>query len=102
MMKAIQRLIEVMMEKYGIYVPMSEIGYETVFLYKEEIDEQLVPAVIIDHLEGSIETESASYIDENGDKHLVISVETDSVDSYEVWLINGEVVQKFLDKEEQE
>ena len=33
-----------MMEKYGIYVPISEVGYGTIFLYKEEIDEQLVPA----------------------------------------------------------
>lgn len=30
------------MEKYGIYVPLSEVGYETVFLYKEEMDEQKV------------------------------------------------------------
>lgn len=91
-MKAIQRLTEVMMEKYGIYVPISEIGYETVLLYKEEIDEQLVPTDKIDHLEAPIETGSASYIDENGDEHLVILVETGSVEPYEVWLINGELV----------
>lgn len=91
-MKAFNRLGEVMMEKYGIYVPLSEVGYETVFLYKEEIDEQLVPAGVVDHLEGPIETESASYIDGNGDEHLVILVETGCVEPYEVWLLNGEVI----------
>ncbi|ATP39002.1 hypothetical protein CSE16_02620 [Solibacillus sp. R5-41] len=71
-MNAFKRLAEVMMEKYGIYVPLSEVGYETVFLYKEEMDEQLVPAGVVDYLEGPMETESASYIDENEDKHLMI------------------------------
>ncbi|ATP39004.1 hypothetical protein CSE16_02630 [Solibacillus sp. R5-41] len=91
-MNAFKRLAEVMLEKYDFYVPLSEVGYETVFLYKEEMDEQLVPARVVDHLEGPIETESASYIDENGDEHLVILVETGSVDPYEVWLLNGEVI----------
>ena len=50
-MNAFKRLPEVMLEKYGIYVPLSEVGYETVFLYKEKIDEKLEPAGIVDHLE---------------------------------------------------
>lgn len=91
-MNAFKRLAEVMLEKYGISVPLSEVGIESVILYKEEFDENIVPAVIIDHLEGPIETESASYIDEKGDEHLVILVETNSVDPYEVWLLNGEVI----------
>lgn len=85
------------MKKYGIYVPLSEVGYETVYLYKEEIDEQFVPPSVIDHLEGLITTESASFIDKNGDDHLVILVETGAVEPYEVWLVNGEVIPNFLE-----
>ena len=70
-MKAIQKLMEGMMDKYGIYVPLSEIGYESHLLYKEEIDEQLVPAVVLEHLEGPLETESASYTDQDGTEYLV-------------------------------
>ena len=88
------------MEKYSIYVPISEIGYETVLLYKEEIDEKLVPAEVVDHLEGPIETESASYIDTNGDEHLVILVETGSLEPYEVWLINGELIPNVFGSED--
>ena len=91
-MNAFKRLAEVVLEKYGIYVPLSEVGYETVFLYKEEMDEQLVPAGVVVHLEVPIETESASYNDENGDEYFVMLVETGCVDPYEVWLLNGEVI----------
>lgn len=30
------------MEKYGVGVSLNEVGYEKVFLYKEEMDEHLV------------------------------------------------------------
>ena len=91
-MKAFKRLSEVMLEKYGIHVPISEVGMESIILYKEEFDEKLVPVGVVDHLEGPIETESASYIDGNGNEHLVILVEIGCVDPYEVWLLNGEVI----------
>jgi len=99
-MNAFKRLAEVMLKKYGISVPLSEVGMESVTLFKEEFDEDLVPAVVIDHLEGPIETESASYTDENGDEYLVILVETGSVDPYEVWLLNGEVISSKCGRED--
>ncbi|WP_016995601.1 hypothetical protein [Lysinibacillus boronitolerans] len=99
-MNAFKRLAEVMLEKYGISVPLSEVGMESVTLFKEEFDENLVPAGVIDHLEGPIETESASYTDGNGDEYLVILVETDSVDPYEVRLLNGEVISSEYGRED--
>lgn len=91
-MNAFKRLSEVMLEKYGIHGSIGEVGMESISLFKEEFDEQLVPARFIDHLEGLIEAESASYIDENGDEYLIILVEIGCVDPYEVWLLNGEVI----------
>lgn len=99
-MNAFKRLAEVMLEKYGISVPPSEVGMESVILFKEEFDENLVPAGVVDHLEGPIETESASYIDDKGDEYLVILVETNSVDPYEVWLLNGELISNEFGREE--
>ena len=95
-MRAIQRLMEGMMDKYGIYVPLSEIGYESHLLYKEEIDEQLVPAVVLEYLAGPLETESASYTDHVGTEYLVILVEMDQPEPYEVWLVDDEVQRDFL------
>ena len=90
-MNTITRISEVLFQKYGYYVPLAEIGYESHLFYKEEIDEQLVPMNIIEHLEGPILTESASYTDSVGNYYLVIQVETGAVDPYEVWLVNHEV-----------
>lgn len=95
-MNTIIRISEVLFQKYGLYVPLAEIGYESYLFYKEEIDEQLVPASIIEHLEDPILTESASYTDIEGNYYLVIQVETGTVEPYEVWLVNDEVKHDFL------
>lgn len=95
-MNTIIRISEVLFQKYGFYVPLVEIGYESHIFYKEEIDEQLVPASVIEHLEEPILTESASYIDLEGNDYLVIQVETGAAEPYEVWLVNDEVVHDFV------
>lgn len=94
-MNTIIRISEVLFEKYGYYVPLAHIGYESHTFYKEEIDEQLVPASIIEHLEEPIATESASYTDIEGNDYLVIQVETGTEKPYEVWLVNNEVQLDF-------
>ncbi|WP_312505954.1 hypothetical protein [Lysinibacillus sp.] len=101
-MNTIIRISEVLFQKYGFYVPLVEIGYESYTFYKEEIDEALVPASVIEHLEEPILTESASYIDLEGNYYLVIQVETGAVEPYEVWLVNDEVVPHFAKQEEEE
>ena len=96
-MNTIIRISEVLFQKYGYYVPLKEIGYESHTFYREEIDEDLVPASVLERLEEPIQTESASYTDAKGDYYLVIQVETGNVTPYEVWLVNGEVVPNFLE-----
>lgn len=46
-MNTIIRITEVLFQKYGYYVPLEEIGYESHLFYKEEIDEELVPTSVI-------------------------------------------------------
>ena len=101
-MNTILRISEVLFQKYGYYVPISQIGYESHSFYKEEIDENLVPPFVLEHLEEPFQTESASYTDAKGDYYLVIQVETDQLEPYEVWVVNEEIVPNFAKQEEQE
>ncbi|AWE06342.1 hypothetical protein DCE79_02605 [Lysinibacillus sp. 2017] len=96
-MKTIIRISDVLFKKYGYYVPISEIGYESHEFYAEEIDEALVPKYVIEHLAEPITTESASYTDANGDYYLVMHIETGEVEPYEVWMINDEIIPNFTE-----
>ena len=100
-MNTILRISEVLFQKYGYYVPISEIGYESHIFYREEIDERLVPPFVLEHLEDPISTESANYTDAEGNYFLVIQVETDQPEPYEVWLVNDEVVPNFARMEDE-
>lgn len=96
-MAAEQRLSQVLTKKLGYYVPISEIGYESMSFYKDEVDEQLVPSHIIEHLAEAINADSASYTDVDGNYYLVIIIETGLPEPYEVWLVNDEVVGDYPD-----
>ena len=50
-MNTIIRISEVLFEKNGYYVPLEEIGYESHLFYREDIDENLVPTVVLEQLE---------------------------------------------------
>lgn len=95
-----QRLSQVLTKKLGIYVPVSEIHYETIWFMKEEVDEELVPAWILSPLADPIISDSASYTDAEGTCYLVLIIETGFPEPYEVWLVNDEVVPNFADEME--
>ena len=95
-MNTINRMSDVLCEKYGYDVPLKEIGYESYLFYREEIDEDLVPASVIDHLVDPFQTESSNYTDTDGNYYVVIQVEVGNVEPYEVWLVNGVVDKEFL------
>ncbi|MEL4024032.1 hypothetical protein [Lysinibacillus endophyticus] len=97
-MSTAQRLSQVLTKKLGFYVPISEIGYETMSFYKEEVDHVLVPPHIIEHLAEPIIADSASYTDSDGNYYLVIIIETGLPEPYEVWLVNDKVIPEFLEE----
>ncbi|MEK4228382.1 hypothetical protein [Solibacillus sp. FSL H8-0538] len=68
-MAAEQRLSQVLTKKLGYYVPISEIGYETIWFEKDEVDETIVLPHVIEQL----------------------------ADPYKVWLVNDEVVSNFTE-----
>lgn len=60
-MNTIIRLSEVLEKKFNYYVPtIKELSYESVYFYKDEFDERIVPKEVVDHLESTIQTETAS------------------------------------------
>ena len=73
-------------------ISIDEIGYETVWLYKEEVDEALIPSAVLKTLEEVVVASSVLYIDENGDEYMRIAVqnhETLEYDKYVRWFINN-------------
>ncbi|MCM3389148.1 hypothetical protein M3649_13480 [Ureibacillus chungkukjangi] len=79
-LNTILRISEVLHQKYGYYVPIREIGYESNLFYKDELDENLVPLEVVDHLVEPFMTVAASYTDVEGNYFLVIQVETGAVE----------------------
>ena len=93
-MIVVKRLIEILEKKLGKEIGLHEIGYETVWLMHDEIDERLVPLHVIAHLADPVICESANYTDEKGDYYTLIVVETGNIENYEVLLKNDEVVER--------
>ncbi|MDM5251010.1 hypothetical protein [Lysinibacillus sp. G4S2] len=92
----IQRLIEVIEDRLGKTVGLNKIGYETVALMHDEIDEGIVPLNIISHLAEPVICDSANYTDDDGgDYYTLIVIETGEVNPYEVLLVNDKVVKEF-------
>lgn len=77
----------------GKDVFIDDIGYETVSLYKEEIDEALIPSNVLETLDEMVVASSILFTDENGDEFMRIAVqdsETLEFDKYVRWFINNE------------
>lgn len=79
----------------GIEVSVNEIGYETISLYKDEIDEMLIPLDVLETLDELLVASTIVYTDENGDEYMRIAVQdtkTSAYDKYVRWFINNEPV----------
>lgn len=77
----------------GKDVSIDEIGYETVSLYKEEIDEALIPSDVLETLDEMVVASSILFTDENGDEFMRLAVqdsETLEYDKYVRWFINNQ------------
>lgn len=75
----------------GIEVSLNDIGYETISLYKDEIDELLIPLDVLEMLDDLVVASTIIYTDEHGDEYMRIAVqdsETLAYDKYVRWFIN--------------
>lgn len=84
--------LEEFKKQTGITISLNEIGYETVSLYKDEIDEVLIPLDVLETLDELVVASAISYTDESGDEYMRIAVqdnETMEFDKYVRWFINN-------------
>ncbi|MGE8052883.1 hypothetical protein ACQKOD_02765 [Bacillus mycoides] len=86
-------------EEYERYwqqkLTVSQLSYETVQLYKDEIDEVMIPESVIEALDEKIVASSIIFVCENGNEFLRIAVfneVTATYDKYIRWFINYEPV----------
>jgi len=93
-MEELQRFIEGIDKLIGRTISIDQVGYESLLFEKEEIDERLIPTAILASLSEPIVTSSVDYTDEEGNYYLYLSVSRDEIGlpTYEVWLLNGELI----------
>lgn len=72
-------------------VSMAEISYETIQLYKDEIDEAMIPNEVLATLGDMVTASSILFVDATGNEYMRIAVqdeETFAYDKYVRWFIN--------------
>ena len=101
-MRALMRLVEVLEQKLQKEIQLNEIGYETISLMRDEIDDEMVPLSIILGLPEPVLCDSANYTDDEGNYYTLISIEAENVKPYEIWLMNDKVVPRFEEEVEED
>lgn len=91
------RAAMILWKKLGIDVPKDEIGHETQWLYKDEVDERLVPAHLMEQLEETVIFNAASYEAEDGTYYLLLQLYLPTEEFHEVWLVDDKVVTDFTE-----
>ena len=92
-----ERAAAILSNKLGIDVQKEEIGHETQWLYKDEIDERLVPAHLMEQLEETVIFNAAGYEDEDGTYYLLLQLYLPNDEIHEIWLVNDVVATHFTE-----
>ena len=97
-----QRMVQVLTQKLGFYEPVEAIGYETLWLHKDEIDERLVPSYLMKQLEETVIFSSASYEAEDGTYYLLMQLLLPNDEIHEIWLVDDVVIVDFAEQGDEE
>lgn len=89
------RAVMILSKKLGIDVSKDEIGHETQWLYKDEVDERLVPVHLMEQLEETVIFNTAGYEAEDGTYYLLLQLYLENDEIHEVWLIDDVVQLEF-------
>ncbi|ETT87154.1 hypothetical protein MKZ08_19165 [Viridibacillus sp. FSL R5-0477] len=88
----LQALEKMMNEK----IDLKDVGYETIELYRDELDTNLITEDVIKNLPDEVLVSSVNFIDEKGDEYLMIDItlyENSELLST-IWMKNGEVIEE--------
>ena len=75
-------------------VEVNEVGYESILLEHEEVDEEMIPLGRLDSLPNPFLAHSFIYVEDEGDEWICVVVTDESNQSkhYEAWFKNNEEV----------
>lgn len=74
---------------------MDDLGSETILLYKEEIDEALIPLSVLETLNETVLASSIVFVDEQAHEYMRIALfndDTQEYDKYVRWFLNYEPI----------
>lgn len=93
------RISQVLTKKLGYYVSTNQIGHETLWVYKDELDPFMVDESILQQLDETVIAHSAGYEDEDGTYYLLLQVLLKDNTFHEIWLVNDTADKEFLEGE---
>lgn len=91
-----ERAAMILSKKLGSDVPKEEIGHETQWLYKDEVDERLVPTHLMEQLDETVIFNAAGYEATDGTYYLLLQLLLPNDEIHEIWLVDDEVQPDFL------
>lgn len=97
-----QRMSQVLTKKLGYYISTNEIGHETLWLYKDELDQSMVDESILEQLDETVIAHSAGYEAEDGVYYLMLQIQLVTGAFHEVWLVNEQVAPNFTQRRNEE
>ena len=85
---------EEMLKRWKKEVELNEVGYESIMLTPEEVDEELIPLHEIESLPNPMLAHSFIYVEDEGDEWICVVVTDKSrqCQHYETWFKNGEEI----------
>ena len=85
---------EEMLKRWKKEVELNEVGYETVMLTPDEVDEALIPLHEIESLLNPLLAHSFIYVEDEGDEWIcvVVTDQSSQCQHYEAWFKNSEEI----------
>ncbi|KAA2396105.1 hypothetical protein F2Y18_15785 [Bacillus cereus] len=79
----------------NVQLTTDDLLYEIIWLYRDEIDEALIPLSILETLNETVVTSSIIFVDGKGDEYMRIAIfdeQTQEYDKFVGWFINYEPI----------
>lgn len=85
---------EEMLKRWKKKVELNEVGYESIMLTPEEVDEELIPLHEIESLPNPLLAHSFIYVEDEGDEwiYVVVTDKSSQCKHYEAWFKNREEI----------
>ena len=83
-----------MLRRWKKEIELNEVGYESIMLTPEEVDEDLIPLGYIQTLPNPLLAHSFIYVEDEGDEWICVAVtdKSSQCKHYEAWFKNSEEI----------